>query len=164
MGKVLKTKSQCHPRPDSEGQMVLCIMNLRRRSRPKPWLAKKKGRNTRNLKTGELVKPFQGSGVSSSFYQSPQWKATSYAVLERDAVCQWCLRLGRIREATQADHVVPVHRCLSEGINEYDKTNIVGSCASCNAKRAAYEARGVIFKDFDDCVKYMQKKELEKNE
>ena len=133
-------------------------MNLRRRGRSKPWMAKKSGRNTRNLKTGELIKPFSGSGVSSSFYQSPEWRATSKAVLDRDGVCQWCLHLGRVTVATQADHVVPVHRCQEEGINPYDKTNIVGSCRSCNSKRAAYEARGVRFTSFDHCVNYMKKK------
>lgn len=133
-------------------------MQLRRKGRPKPWISKKKGRNVRNMRTGELVKPFQGSGTGNPFYKSPQWRAVSKAVLDRDAVCQWCLHLGSMTEASEADHVVPLHRCQEQGISPYDKTNIVGSCRSCNSRRAAYEARGIHFKDFQDCVKYMRKK------
>lgn len=137
--------------------MYLCCMELKRKSRPKPWLAKKQGRNRRDLDSGRLVRPFEGV-ESNGFYKTPQWRATREAVLNRDAICQWCLHLGRVTEATEADHVIPLNRCQHEGVSEYDKTNIVGSCRSCNARRASYEANGVRFESFDDCVNYMRKK------
>jgi len=138
-------------------------MDLRRKGRPKPWISKKKGRNTRNMNTGKLVKSFTGGGVGSSFYQTPQWRATSKAVLDRDAVCQWCAALGVIKVANQADHIVPVERCDESGISPYDKSNIVASCRSCNAKRASYEARGIRIDSYDGWVNFLKKKSNEKN-
>ena len=128
-------------------------MNLRRTSRKKPWIAKKQGRNRRDLDSGRLVRPFEGV-ASNGFYKTPQWRATREAVLHRDGICQWCLHLGHVTPATEADHVIPLNRCD----NGYDQTNIVGSCRSCNARRASYEANGVRFDSFEDCVKYMRKK------
>jgi 5-methylcytosine-specific restriction endonuclease McrA len=121
-------------------------------------MAKKKGRNTRNMKTGKIVKPFTGSGVGSGFYKTPEWRAVSKAVLDRDAVCQWCAALGRVTVATQADHIIPVSRLEHEGISPFDKSNICGSCNSCNSRRAAYEARGVHLNTFEAWVNYMKTK------
>lgn len=136
-------------------------MDIRKNSRPKPWLAKKKSRTVRNLETGELVRPFQGFD-SGGFYSSQQWRATSKAVLGRDAVCQWCLAVGIVRESECADHIVPRIRCASLGINVYDQSNIVGSCRSCNSKRAAYEARGYCMNTYKDWAEFLRKKKYGK--
>jgi hypothetical protein len=132
-------------------------MELKRKSRRKPWLAKKQGRNRRKLDGGSLVRPFEGV-ASNGFYKTSQWRSTREAVLNRDGICQWCLHLGKVTEANEADHVIPLNRCDNKGISGYDQSNIVGSCRSCNARRASYEANGVRFEDFDSCVKYMRKK------
>lgn len=132
-------------------------MDIKRKSRPKPWMAKKAGRNRRKATTGELVKPFTGVG-DNSFYKTDMWRATRQAVLHRDGVCQWCLHLARVSEATEADHVIPVRRCEQEGVSPYDQTNIVGSCRSCNSRRAAYEAKGIAFNTFDQWVDYLREK------
>jgi len=132
-------------------------MNIKRNSRSKPWLAKKQGRNRRSLNEGRLIRPFEGV-ASNGFYKTPQWRATRESVLNRDGICQWCLHLGQVNQATEADHVIPLNRCDNEGISKYDQSNIVGSCRSCNARRASYEANGVRFESFEDCVKYMRKK------
>lgn len=132
-------------------------MDLKRKARTKPWLAKKQGRNRRKLESGSLVRPFEGV-ASNGFYKTSQWRSTREAVLNRDAICQWCLHLGKVTEASDADHVIPLNRCDGEGVSGYDQSNIVGSCRSCNARRASYEANGVRFEDFDHCVKYMRKK------
>lgn len=130
-------------------------MNIRRKSRPKPWISKKKGRNERNLKTGELRKPFMGH-ISDKRYQTSTWKATREAVLSRDPVCVWCLELAKVTPATEADHIVP-----AASLNDYDfhdQTNIVGSCRSCNARRAAYESKGFHFTTFDEWADFLRKK------
>lgn len=132
-------------------------MDLKRNSRPKPWISKKRGRNRRSLESGILVRPFEGV-ASNGFYKTSQWRATRESVLSRDAICQWCLHLGQLNPATDADHVVPLNRCENENISGYDQTNIVGSCRSCNSRRASYEANGVRFNSFEDCVDYMRKK------
>lgn len=140
-------------------------MNLRRKSRPKPWLAKKQGRNRRKKDTDELVKPFAGKNtmVPNSFYKDARWAATRNAVLHRDGVCQWCLHLARMTEATEADHIIPVARCAEHDVSPYDQTNIVGSCRSCNSRRASYEAKGVFYETFDEWVKFLRKKLIDKS-
>lgn len=141
------------------------MSNLRRKSRPKPWLAKKQGRNRRKMDTDELVKPFHNkthtSGIST-IYKTAEWKATREAVLYRDAVCQWCLHLARITEATEADHIIPLARCADHDISPYDQTNIVGSCRPCNTRRASYEAKGVFYETFDEWVAYLRRKTIDK--
>lgn len=120
-------------------------------------MAKGKGRTTRNLETGDLIKPFEGFD-SGGFYGTPQWKATSRAVLNRDPVCQWCLAVGVVRESQCADHIVSRNRCASKGINPYDQTNIVGSCRSCNSKRASYEAKGYHMNTYQDWATFLKNK------
>jgi len=128
------------------------MSNLRRKARSKPWIAKKKGRNVRKKDTGELIKPYANKTHSSgtlNVYKSAQWRATREAVLNRDGVCQWCLHLARM---TPAEH----------GVSPYDQTNIVGSCRSCNTRRASYEAKGVFYDNFDDWVTFLRKKLIDK--
>jgi 5-methylcytosine-specific restriction endonuclease McrA len=130
-------------------------MNLRRNSRPKPWISKKKGRNERHLKTGKLRKPFMGH-ISDKRYQTPMWRATREAVLARDPVCVWCLELCKVTVATEADHVIP-----AKSLDDYefhDQSNIVGSCRSCNARRAAYEAQGYHFQTKEEWAEFLRKK------
>lgn len=136
-------------------------MNIRRKARPKPWMAKKQGRNRRNAETHELIKPF-ANNVSSTFYKSSQWKATRESVLNRDPTCVWCLHLARMTPATEADHVIPVHRCDYEGVSPYDQSNIVGSCRSCNARRASYDAKGVHYTTIEGWVDFLRRKLIEK--
>lgn len=137
-------------------------MRIKTKERSKPWIAKKQGRNTRNKATGKLIKPFANKNVNSSeFYNSSGWRSTRASVLAKDALCSWCLHLGRVTEATEVDHVIPLSHCSAEGINPLDKNNLVPSCRSCNARRAAYEARGVYFTTFDAWVKYLRQKYIE---
>lgn len=148
----------CHPVVTHKHQTPMggdiCCMDIRRKQRPKPWMAKKKARAVWNMTTGERVKPFAQNSHDSSFYQTPEWRATSKAVLNRDAICKWCINLGKLTVATQADHVIPLHRLTD--IHPLDQDNIVGSCVSCNARRAALDARGIIFYTFEDWVKYLR--------
>ena len=62
-------------------------------------------------------------------YNSKQWKQLRAQVLQEEPVCHWCHK----KPSCQADHVVELDR----GGDPYDRTNIVGSCASCNARRGA---------------------------
>lgn len=140
-------------------------MNIRRRARKKPWIASKAGRNRRKKDTDELIKPFAGKSttVPTSFYKDARWRTTREHVLHRDGVCQWCLHLARMTEATEADHIIPVARCADYDVSPYDQTNIVGSCRSCNSRRASYEAKGVFYETFDEWVGFLRRKLIEKN-
>lgn len=136
-------------------------MNIRRHARKKPWIAKKQGRNRRKLNTDELIKPFANS-TSSAFYKTTTWRAVRETVLNRDGLCVWCLNEARATPANEADHVVPLERCAEYDIDPHDPSNIVGSCRSCNSRRAAYTARGVFFETLEGWQKYLRKKYIEK--
>jgi len=133
----------------------ICEMEIKRHGRKKPWMAKKKGRNERELTTGKLKKPFMNY-TTDPRYHSPSWKATREAVLQRDPVCVWCLELSKLTPSTEADHVIPSRRLPDYEF--YDQSNIVGSCRSCNSRRASYEAKGVHFDTFEEWAKFLKKK------
>lgn len=141
------------------------MSDIRRKARSKPWIAKKQGRNRRKKDSGELIKPYANKSHSSfvnSVYKTAQWKATRDAVLSRDGVCQWCLHLARMTPATEADHIIPLARCAEHDVSPYDQTNIVGSCRSCNSRRAAYESKGVFYETFDEWVDFLRRKLIDK--
>ena len=62
-------------------------------------------------------------------YSTKRWKELRAQVLAEEPVCHWC----RKKPSTQADHVIE----LAAGGDPYDRLGIVGSCASCNARRGA---------------------------
>ena len=62
-------------------------------------------------------------------YGTKQWKQLRAQVLQEEPICHWCKKAP----STQADHVIE----LDAGGDPYDRTGIVGSCASCNARRGA---------------------------
>jgi hypothetical protein len=67
--------------------------------------------------------------TANPVYNTKQWKQLRAQVLQEEPICHWC----RKKPSCQADHVVELDR----GGDPYDRTNIVGSCASCNARRGA---------------------------
>ena len=62
-------------------------------------------------------------------YNTKRWKQLRTQVLQDEPVCHWC----RKKPSVQADHITE----LDAGGDPYERTNIVGSCASCNASRGA---------------------------
>ena len=62
-------------------------------------------------------------------YNTKRWKQLRIQVLQDEPVCHWC----RKKPSVQADHITE----LDAGGDPYERTNIVGSCASCNASRGA---------------------------
>ena len=67
--------------------------------------------------------------AGNPIYRTAQWKALRRQVLEEEPTCHWCHR----RPSTQADHLIELDR----GGDPYNRDNLVGSCASCNASRGA---------------------------
>lgn len=125
-------------------------MHIRRKSKPKPWMAKKKGRS----------KPsFAGASVSQSnpLYKTSEWQATRQAVLQRYPICYWCDAVGLLTESTDADHIQP-SSSLDSRTGFFDQDNIVGSCRSCNSRRASYSAKGVWFETKEQWAKYLKMK------
>ena len=66
---------------------------------------------------------------AGSIYGTAKWKAIRKTVLAEEPTCHWCKRAP----STQADHLVEIAR----GGDPYERSNLVGSCAKCNAKRGS---------------------------
>lgn len=139
-------------------------MKINIRERKKPWMATKRGRNTRKRVDGKPDTGFATHSAPKGFYSSSEWQATREAVLTRDPLCVWCFYFGRATEATDADHIIPLNRCYDLGVNPIDPTNIVGSCRSCNSRRASYEAKGYLFHTEKEWGEFLRKKHLEKKD
>jgi len=125
-------------------------MYIRRKSKPKPWMAKKRGRS----------KPsFSNASVSQSnpLYKTAEWESTRRAVLQRYPVCYWCEAVGLLTESTDADHIQSSSSLQSRS-EFFDQDNLVGSCRSCNSRRASYAAKGVYFETKEEWAKYLKLK------
>ena len=127
-------------------------------------MAKKKGRNVRSLEDGSLQTAYKGQEASKSnpLYKTAEWEATRRAVLERDPVCQWCLSCGMVTEATDADPIIP-SRYSQTRSEFFDQENIVGSCRSCNSRRASYEAKGVFYETKEEWQEFLRRKHIMNN-
>lgn len=62
-------------------------------------------------------------------------QASRAALFERSPLCAECERQGRVSEATERDHVIP----LAEGGVD-DDSNVQGLCAECHAEKSARES------------------------
>lgn len=125
-------------------------MYLRRKAKPKPWMAKKKGRSQPS---------FGGKSLSQAnpLYKTAEWEQTRQAVLHRYPVCYWCEAVGVLTQSTDADHIQPSSSLHSRSAF-FDQENIVGSCRSCNSKRASYSAKGVNFSTKEEWADYLKLK------
>ena len=66
-------------------------------------------------------------------YNTKQWRELRKQILEQDSDCHWCRLKGKRVKATSVDHVIEI----DAGIDPYDASNLVPSCASCNSSRGA---------------------------
>ena len=65
------------------------------------------------------------------------WMKIRARILRRDkGLCQECQRNGRLREATQVDHITPLHR----GGQDND-ANLEAICANCHDAKTSSEMR-----------------------
>ena len=90
------------------------------------------------------------SGGQQNIYGTKRWRELRKQVIADEPLCHWCKR----RPSTQADHVVELHRAPELA---YERGNLVGSCAGCNAKRGStYQAkRDKRRRDTDNTVPFL---------
>ena len=115
-------------------------------------MAKKKGRTRPSYSNASVSQ-------SNPLYKTAEWEATRQAVLERYPVCYWCEHIGLLTEATDADHILP-SSSLHTRSSFFDQDNLVGSCRSCNSKRASYTAKGVWLETKEEWAAYLKMKFL----
>ena len=67
---------------------------------------------------------------------SSKWARLREAVMRRDGyLCQECKRNGRLKEAKEVDHIIPLHL---DGTDSPD--NLESICSPCHAQKTAREA------------------------
>jgi hypothetical protein len=71
--------------------------------------------------------------AGNPIYGTKRWRELRKQILEQDSDCHWCRLKGRRIKATSVDHVIEI----DAGIDPYDASNLVPSCASCNSSRGA---------------------------
>ena len=71
--------------------------------------------------------------AGNPIYNTKQWRELRKQILEQDSDCHWCRLKGKRIKATSVDHVIEI----DAGIDPYDASNLVPSCASCNSSRGA---------------------------
>jgi len=73
----------------------------------------------------------------SALHNTTRWRKLRKRVLAASPLCVICLADGRTEEATQCDHITPLHK----GGAAFDRNNIQTLCAKCHEVKSAYEAR-----------------------
>jgi 5-methylcytosine-specific restriction endonuclease McrA len=125
-------------------------------------MATSKGRADRSPSDGSLRKSFGDTDAqSNALYRTAEWLATRDAVLYRDPLCVWCLSCGVATEATDADHIIS-SSSLTSRADFFDQDNIVGSCRSCNSRRASYSAKGIYFETQKEWEEFLRRKHFRK--
>lgn len=91
-----------------------------KRTTSRPWLPKRK--------------PFEGyRHHNTEFYQSTAWRKLRAVKLEQEAMCEECLKVGRLTPAQMVDHIVPINK----GGAGLDMDNLQSLCNTCHARKSA---------------------------
>lgn len=79
-------------------------------------------------------KPQQGRRrANSAFYQSSAWRKLRAVKIERQPLCEECLRRGVTTSAQVVDHIVPINK----GGNPLDPANLQSLCHLCHNRKSA---------------------------
>jgi len=78
--------------------------------------------------------------AGNPIYNTKQWRELRKQILEQDSDCHWCRLKGKRVKATSVDHVIEI----DAGIDPYDASNLVPSCASCNSSRGARYVKVIV--------------------
>ena len=66
----------------------------------------------------------------NAFYHSSAWRRVRKLALQRDNfICQHCLKLGRIKPATEVHHIKPLRDYPELSL---DVSNLIGLCWECH--------------------------------
>lgn len=79
-------------------------------------------------------KPFAGfQHHNTDFYQSRKWRTLRALKLQKDPLCEECMRKGMLVPAQMVDHIVPINK----GGAQLDLNNLQSLCNHCHAVKTA---------------------------
>ena len=86
----------------------------------RPWLPEKKS--------------FAGfQHHNTDFYQSRKWRTLRALKLQKDPLCEECMRKGMLIPAQMVDHIIPINK----GGAPLDLNNLQSLCNHCHAVKTA---------------------------
>ncbi|MFR9500662.1 MAG: HNH endonuclease signature motif containing protein [Rikenellaceae bacterium] len=104
------------------GRRIAYNMPTKPKSPRRPWMPERK--------------PQEGRYNSNSkFYHSPAWRKLRAMQMERQPLCEECLRNGIVRDANVADHITPIN----QGGEALDINNLQSLCHSCHNRKSGQE-------------------------
>lgn len=86
-------------------------------------------------KAPRLSKRKSVPGANKSFYNSSAWKKIREWILLNEPLCRECRVHGRLTEATQVDHIIPIHA----KIDPTDMNNLQPLCFTCHGRKSGKE-------------------------
>ena len=79
-------------------------------------------------------KPYEGyRHHNADFYQSRRWRSLRALKLQKDPLCEECMRKGVLVPAQMVDHIVPINK----GGAPLDLNNLQSLCNHCHAVKTA---------------------------
>ena len=79
-------------------------------------------------------KPYEGYRHHNTvFYQSRRWRSLRALKLQKDPLCEECMRKGVLVPAQMVDHIVPINK----GGAPLDLNNLQSLCNHCHAVKTA---------------------------
>ncbi len=79
-------------------------------------------------------KPFAGfQHHNTDFYQSRKWRTLRALKLQKDPLCEECMRKGMLVPAQMVDHIVPINK----GGAPLALNNLQSLCNHCHAVKTA---------------------------
>ena len=79
-------------------------------------------------------KPYEGyRHHNTAFYQSRRWRSLRALKLQKDPLCEECMRKGVLVPAQMVDHIVPINK----GGAPLDLNNLQSLCNHCHAVKTA---------------------------
>ncbi len=73
---------------------------------------------------------------NTKFYQSPQWRRLRALQLERQPLCEECLKQNKHTTAKVADHIQPINK----GGEPLSLDNLQSLCHACHNRKSGREA------------------------
>lgn len=91
----------------------------------------------RGKKVNNYVKHDKAKDIYRYVYNTTRWKKLREAYLMQHPLCEMCEKDGKVNEATEVHHIVPISNANDElGMKElgYNPNNLMALCEECHHK------------------------------
>lgn len=75
-------------------------------------------------------------GTNKPFYNTKAWKVIRALVIAEEPLCRECYKHGRLTEANQVDHIIPISIFKGDPL---DRNNLQSLCTKCHGAKSGKE-------------------------